>query len=602
VALIRQLDGVGFSASQALTTGNTTSPDTAPNTVSGSVVWDGSSFKTAAVASPIPFILFNALNIGDTATRFYWSFEGPPAASTNILYVRKAGGGALFAISQSLDTSIKLRDSLNAAVGGASPVLTTNTTYRIEWYRASGSGSVNVRMYDPANTLVWTINGAVGTTLNVDEIQIGRQGSVIGGPYHYSHIAVSDTAALIGAYASAVNPWVYWNGATETPLVLNGYWDGTTMIPLTGAYSDQTSGRIPWLQPFDSTDFINTSVGDGVTYLPTTDPQHTSLFNGVTPQWNDQDWSDTYWRAVNTDPVVRIADLAFLPSVPAPPTEYAAIATVSDAAETGTYGRKNNYLTYKVPTAALWGWPGGNNKNTDRKVTIVQPDGYTAIVVQKFQRTTDPLVIYCTNSEVTDLRTHGLTDGAIASGISADYGMIRNFEVTNAATDPHSIQHALRGGLPDERLKVGPIWPSRTQDSGAASTYLGYTTYGTFMVLDRSVDVTTLGLSAEGLALAYALQDYGLYILIRAGNGSNTANTGPGVGLQVELTDPSTGASGRMKTDWQTILYSRMRVVTNSVPASGFDANRVPLVPAEIAGGGTRRRPSLPDISTTGPW
>jgi hypothetical protein len=78
------------------------------------------------------------------------------------------------------------------------------------------------------------------------------------------------------------------------------------------------------------------------------------------------------------------------------------------------------------------------------------------------------------------------------------------------------------------------------------------------------VNIDGLRLSAEGKALARALQNYGAYVVDRAGSAA----------LYCELAcDPA--ATDRMNYDWK-VLYREMRAVTNSSPTT-------------VGGGGTPR-------------
>jgi hypothetical protein len=85
---------------------------------------------------------------------------------------------------------------------------------------------------------------------------------------------------------------------------------------------------------------------------------------------------------------------------------------------------------------------------------------------------------------------------------------------------------------------------------------------GSLIALPRTVDISKLPLSPEGQALARALQNYGGYVVDRAGTAA----------LYCEVACDGT-ATTRMATDWK-ILFKEMRVVTNSSAAS-------------IGGGGT---------------
>ena len=81
------------------------------------------------------------------------------------------------------------------------------------------------------------------------------------------------------------------------------------------------------------------------------------------------------------------------------------------------------------------------------------------------------------------------------------------------------------------------------------------------------MNVDALAISPEGKALAKALQNYGAYVVDRAGTGA----------LYCELACDAT-ATARMNADWK-VLFKQMRAVTNSAEAT-------------IGGGGTPRVPA----------
>jgi len=93
---------------------------------------------------------------------------------------------------------------------------------------------------------------------------------------------------------------------------------------------------------------------------------------------------------------------------------------------------------------------------------------------------------------------------------------------------------------------------------------------GSLFAIPGDVDLDKLGLSAEGLALGRALQDYGAYVLVRAGTAALFA-------------EPTADASAvnRMKSDYQKKLFELLRPVTNNSEKSP-------------GGGGTPRRPAPP--------
>jgi hypothetical protein len=90
-----------------------------------------------------------------------------------------------------------------------------------------------------------------------------------------------------------------------------------------------------------------------------------------------------------------------------------------------------------------------------------------------------------------------------ASGLG---GILRAWEMQAG-----HIHHALTFLLPYARLKHGPVWPSSREDFWGFRDYTGYVPIGTLIAIPPDIKLDKLGLSAGGLALAHALQDYGAY-------------------------------------------------------------------------------------------
>jgi len=217
---------------------------------------------------------------------------------------------------------------------------------------------------------------------------------------------------------------------------------------------------------------------------------------------------------------------------------------------------KSGVTTYiRIPSTAT------TTADTDKSLTVVQPDGYTAYECYKMTKVAANS--WTTTSMVKqDLRSTGLGAGTRASGVSQVMGLIRAKEVT-----AQKIPHTLAVAIPDSMLKSGYVWPARRQDYNASTAYQGQVPMGTMLGIPPSVNVTALGLTGEGLALAHALQDYGAHVVERAGM----------VALYAEPASDA-AAINRMKTDWRK-LYPLMRAISNNTPTT-------------VGGGGTPRQPS----------
>jgi len=231
-------------------------------------------------------------------------------------------------------------------------------------------------------------------------------------------------------------------------------------------------------------------------------------------------------------------------------------ATSSDPLATLTDTKSGKKYSIRIPRDAR------PTEGTDRHLSVIQPDGRTAYELYKAEKVSDTAWT-STRVVVTDLLSDGLKDGARASSISHLIGLIRAHEVAQG-----KIPHVLALGLPDEALKKGWVWPARSEDT-SNNQYSGNVPMGTLFAIPPDVDVTKLGLSAEGTALARALQDYGAYVLIRSGTAA----------LYAEPAADAT-AVNRMKSDYQKKLFPLLRPVTNnsqSTPGGGGTPRQAPL-------------------------
>ncbi|MDQ2623812.1 MAG: hypothetical protein M3Y20_01495, partial [Actinomycetota bacterium] len=285
--------------------------------------------------------------------------------------------------------------------------------------------------------------------------------------------------------------------------------------------------RLAALHPFSSSSPANTALGSGAKYGGTGDARMKGL-TPVTPTINRDRWSIAVAYAKSSDPLATLTDL-------------------------------KSKKTYKIRIPENATTTGGS----DQHLSIIQPDGRTAFELYKAEKSSDT---EWTSTRVveTDLFSDGLKDGARASSISHLIGLIRTHEVA-----AKKIPHALAIGLPNESLKDGYVWPARGQDT-SKNEYSGTVPMGSLFAIPPSVDLDELGLTAEGLALGRALQDYGAYVLVRASTAALFAEP-----------DADATATNRMKSDYQKKLYALLRPVTNNSATNP-------------GGGGTPRRPAPP--------
>ena len=295
-----------------------------------------------------------------------------------------------------------------------------------------------------------------------------------------------------------------------------------------------TTLRVAALHPFASTSVWNTAIGSGATFEAKTGPR-TASFLTAKPVINSATWSTPVFRATSTDV------LATLKSV-----------------------RTNQQWTIRIPSTATGAL--GTGGYADGHATIVQPDGRTSYDTYKLRKVSST-VWEAQVAKVTDLHGTGTHLGVRAAGTPMLAGLIRAHELRDL-----KINHALAVAVPNTVLKSGFVWPAKSQDTDGATAYAGQVPMGSLLAIPGSVNVSALGLSPEGLALGKALQNYGAYVVDRAGMDALYCETS---------CDPT--ATARMATDWK-VLQGHMRAVTNGTATT-------------VAGGGTPRLPAAAPLS-----
>lgn len=278
---------------------------------------------------------------------------------------------------------------------------------------------------------------------------------------------------------------------------------GTATAADTGTFDHPYASSSPW----------NTRLDDDARVTTWTNPLTKSLQQAA-PVINRDHWSVAVYQATSSDPQVTLEDV-----------------------------RNGRSYTARIPAGAAT--TGG----LDKHMTVVQPDGVTSYDAYKMEKVSSTLwraqVVH-----VDRLDGQGMGGGVRAAGVPAIAGLIRAHEVAE-----HDIPHALAVAVPGSVLKQGPVWPAVRQDSDAATSYSGQVPMGSRLALPDWVDLDSLGLSAEGRALAEALQEYGAYVVDR----SDTAALYCEPGCDYAATE-------RMKADWRE-LWSQLRVVKDNAPS-----------------------------------
>lgn len=350
-----------------------------------------------------------------------------------------------------------------------------------------------------------------------------------------------------------------------------------------------TETRNPILWPFSATSIWNTPIGDGVE-LGASDHPLAVAVRSVVGKVNYSTFSTPVNRGVASDSPITIREVAAGTWTPATvsPEKTVAHAPASvllpgdmlSPLTTTTYNTTSGAITFTMTT-------GG------------QPDGFIAFIDETDLTVTEAYKATWTNGGAStrtliaragtvnrwDLRGDGWTQtGARASRGSFTAGLIRSWEVTAALTSPATaIRHVLTMAVNNSQLlrpntdtgfaTPGYQWPARGFDSNANSAYTGSIRMGTMFSLPRDFDCDDPALSPYGQALAYAMRDYGAYVMDRATYTALYAQQG------------SNGAAvDQMNSDWQTKILPHVVPVLNN----GF---------AAVGGPGERVRPLAPDFA-----
>lgn len=286
--------------------------------------------------------------------------------------------------------------------------------------------------------------------------------------------------------------------------------------------------RDPGVYPFSSSSVWNTAIGSGAVFEAQDGARTSSLWNGAQPVVNSTSWSVSVAESSGSEPWTTLTSV-----------------------------RNGQSFTVQVPSGTV------ATAGSDKHITMVQADRATAYDTYKAAQSGSDWTAQVAYR--ISLTGSGTGQGTRAASVPAMAGLIRQEEAQS-----NSIRHALAMALPGRMLKVGYVWPAASQDSDT-SAYGGSIPMGSLLAIPGDVDVASLGLSAEGLALAQALQDYGVYVVDQAGTSALYAE---------QSVDPAKVT--KLNTAWKQ-LYPYLRAVSNNSAATP-------------GGGGTPRVPALPSV------
>ena len=176
------------------------------------------------------------------------------------------------------------------------------------------------------------------------------------------------------------------------------------------------------------------------------------------------------------------------------------------------FHRANDFYysrTFNIPLGAV------PSPDSDGQIAIFQPNGwvldcYAAVVLANGD-------IVCGMASYVNALGEGTgwSNGRRASMLPSFAGLLREGEITYG-----DIKHALVCQISPLVLKETAMWPAYAWDTN--SRYRGSLPMGALLAIPRDIKVDALPLTAQGKVLARALQNYGLYVADRGGDGGMT--------------------------------------------------------------------------------
>lgn len=290
--------------------------------------------------------------------------------------------------------------------------------------------------------------------------------------------------------------------------------------------------RNPWDQAFAGTSYWNIGVGTSAQWSNAGDSDTQALTNETNWSWNTGDqnsgWLSPAWIGSSTDPLMTYTASAGDPPCNNP--SFASFRCPSGAwvqAGAGVGGFSDQWFTVFDKTNPRYAF------TSDTSVYPFQGQGN----VVTFSGNTGHANVYY--GSVFDLTSNGVTTPTFQSwsnmgntGIR-DFGIggvLRSYDI-NRAKAGLPIQHGFRLGMRKEVMhspagyyQNNIPWPTWVEDYGGPNSYTGPILYGSTigipLVSRGGPDFTKMGLSAPGLALCQAVQNYGCFIRDQAGNPS----------------------------------------------------------------------------------
>lgn len=226
-----------------------------------------------------------------------------------------------------------------------------------------------------------------------------------------------------------------------------------------------------------------------------------------------------------------------------------------------------------------------SSNGSDGDLDIIGPDGHTHWDFYKFVRTSDTTATYvvCRQTDLSDVLTgtgwgaNGVWAGTTAAAACFMGGVMRAWELNVSGID--RIRHALSMSMAPVQLAQAATqsgtyqWPAISSD-GSWSSYSGTIPVGALLAIPPSVDILGLVSNANARALAWTLQNFGVYVVNKGGS------TGKAGILYAETESPEAIVND-MRGAWDTIR-NQLRVVTNSAAATPAGKTATGSYPATL--------------------
>ena len=248
----------------------------------------------------------------------------------------------------------------------------------------------------------------------------------------------------------------------------------------------------------------------------------------------------------------------------------------------------NYYSTVATPKTNLWVLPKNYqpaaqhyvahlptgscpSADTDALMAVFQPNGLVLDTINTVVMSNGTIITSMASYINARADGTGSSNGRRASMLPSFAGLIRKGEISSG-----HIPHALAALAPQSLLEAAAVWPAAAFDR--SSHYTGTLPMGSLLAIPPAIDLTRLGLSPQGLLIARAAQNYGVY-LVDSGGG--------GLTFLAEFGDPEIRWKGTSTAPpwWHDVLiiaHNLQRVVNNTASTPG--------------GGGTPRAPLAPEL------